>query len=158
MTRFHYACPRSSVDTRRCRKRALFIRLFRSPSQRNRDFSSNCVSSEVLVQIPAMVSLLRRCLALIAAFALAASLIVYVLSFVGTTMDGMFKWAMLLHVGVACQRILKPSVSHRRAPPPKTAGFALPFTLIRTAPDLRPKCCGFHHGKMPKVNLYSGSY
>lgn len=47
-----------------------------------------------------MVSLLRRCLALIAASALAASLIVYALSFVGTTMDEMFRLAMLLHAGV----------------------------------------------------------
>jgi hypothetical protein len=56
--------------------------------------------SEALVQIPPMVSVLRRCLALIAASALAVSLIVYVLSFVGTTMDGMFRWAMILHAGV----------------------------------------------------------
>jgi hypothetical protein len=47
-----------------------------------------------------MVSLVRRCLALVAASALAASLIVYALSFVGTTMDEMFRWAMLLHAGV----------------------------------------------------------
>jgi hypothetical protein len=47
-----------------------------------------------------MVSLVRRGLALIAASALAASLTVYALSFVGTTMDGMFRWAMLLHAGV----------------------------------------------------------
>ena len=47
-----------------------------------------------------MVSLLRRCLAIIAASALAASLIVYALSFVGTTMDEMFRWAMLLTVSV----------------------------------------------------------
>src|SRR5215831_679307 len=47
-----------------------------------------------------MVSLLRRCLAIIAASALAASLIVYALSFVGTTMEEMFRWAMLLTVSV----------------------------------------------------------
>jgi hypothetical protein len=47
-----------------------------------------------------MVSLLRRCLAIIAASGLAASLIVYALSFVGTTMDEMFRWAVLLTVGV----------------------------------------------------------
>jgi len=47
-----------------------------------------------------MVSLLRRCLAIIAASALAASLIVYALSFVGKTMDEMFRWVMLLTVGV----------------------------------------------------------
>ena len=47
-----------------------------------------------------MVSLLRHCLAIIAASALAASLIVYALSFVGKTMDEMFRWVMLLTVGV----------------------------------------------------------
>ena len=47
-----------------------------------------------------MVSLLRRCLSIIAASALAASLTVYALSFVGKTMDEMFRWVMLLTVGV----------------------------------------------------------
>ena len=63
-------------------------------------FIANCAGSDVLVQILAMVSLVRRCLALVAASALAASLTVYALSFVGTSMDGMFRWAMLLHAGV----------------------------------------------------------
>lgn len=47
-----------------------------------------------------MILLLRRSLAFIATLAIAASLIVYALSFVGTTMDEIFRWTMFLHIGI----------------------------------------------------------
>jgi hypothetical protein len=47
-----------------------------------------------------MMPILRRILALISASGLAASLAIYVASYTVSTMDGLFRWAIILHVGV----------------------------------------------------------
>jgi hypothetical protein len=47
-----------------------------------------------------MISVFRRSLAFVSACALVAALIVYGVSFMGATMDAVFRWAMFLHVGV----------------------------------------------------------
>jgi hypothetical protein len=47
-----------------------------------------------------MILLLRRSLSILAACGLVAAVVVYVASFMGTTMDSLFKWAVFLHVGV----------------------------------------------------------
>lgn len=47
-----------------------------------------------------MILLIRRFLAVVSACGLAAAIIAYVGSFAGTTMDDMFRWAILLHIGV----------------------------------------------------------
>jgi hypothetical protein len=48
----------------------------------------------------AMIVLLRRLLAVAAMFGLTASLIIYVISFLGFTMEKLGWWAVVLHVGV----------------------------------------------------------
>jgi hypothetical protein len=48
----------------------------------------------------AMILLIRRFLAVVSACGLAVAIIAYVGSFAGTTMDDMFRWAILLHIGV----------------------------------------------------------
>jgi hypothetical protein len=47
-----------------------------------------------------MVLSLRRCLAFVSACALVAALTAYAISFMGATMDAVFRWALFLHIGV----------------------------------------------------------
>jgi len=47
-----------------------------------------------------MVLSLRRFLAFVSACGLVAALSAYVISFMGATMDTIFRWAMFLHIGV----------------------------------------------------------
>jgi hypothetical protein len=47
-----------------------------------------------------MILLIRRFLAVVSACGLAAAIIAYVGSFAGTMMEDMFRWAILLHIGV----------------------------------------------------------
>src|SRR5579872_5720420 len=47
-----------------------------------------------------MVLVVRRLLAICSACGLTAGLLIYVRSFLGTTMDGIMGWAIFLHVGV----------------------------------------------------------
>ncbi|MFY9909955.1 MAG: hypothetical protein WCF22_07060 [Candidatus Sulfotelmatobacter sp.] len=47
-----------------------------------------------------MILAIRRVLAVLAACGLVTSAFVYIGSYVGMTMDGLFRWAFVLHVGV----------------------------------------------------------
>ena len=47
-----------------------------------------------------MISAARRFLAVISICGLALSVVAYIGSFIGTTMDGIFRWAIVLHVGI----------------------------------------------------------
>lgn len=65
-----------------------------------------------------MMPILRRILALISASGLAASLAIYVASYTGSTMDGLFRWVIILHIGVFffyCRYIYRTNSALRRA-------------------------------------------
>ena len=47
-----------------------------------------------------MILMIRRILAVMAACGLFASVLAYIGSYVGTTMDSLFRWAIVLHIGV----------------------------------------------------------
>ena len=47
-----------------------------------------------------MILLLRRFLAIVSACAFVAGAAIYVLSYAGATMEGIFPWAILLHIGI----------------------------------------------------------
>ena len=47
-----------------------------------------------------MISLVRRIFAVLSAFGLAASVVAYVGSYIGMSMESMFPWSFVLHVGV----------------------------------------------------------
>jgi hypothetical protein len=47
-----------------------------------------------------MILVIRRILAVLAACGLVASVFAYLGSYVGTTMDSLFRWAIVLHVGI----------------------------------------------------------
>jgi hypothetical protein len=45
-----------------------------------------------------MILMIRRILAVMAACGLFATVLAYIGSYVGTTMDGLFRWAVALHI------------------------------------------------------------
>src|ERR1700741_2093599 len=47
-----------------------------------------------------MIFFIRKCLAAISACGFAAGVLLYVASYTGMTMDGAFRWAISLHIGV----------------------------------------------------------
>lgn len=47
-----------------------------------------------------MATVLRRILALISGCGLATAIAIYIASYAGRTMDGLFRWAIVLHIGV----------------------------------------------------------
>jgi hypothetical protein len=47
-----------------------------------------------------MILMIRRILAVLAGCGLVASVLAYLGSYVGTTMDGLFRWAIVLHIGI----------------------------------------------------------
>jgi hypothetical protein len=66
-----------------------------------------------------MILMIRRILAVLAGCGLVASVLAYLGSYVGTTMDGLFRWAIVLHIGIfhpsaadVCARLLGCEGSH----------------------------------------------